>query len=266
MTLHNAGMGYSALNSARSAISAIANIQGNTSIQTSSLVTRFMKGVFNVRPSLPRYDKTWDVKTVLEYLKSLGNPADRDLKLLTLSTATLLGLLTGQRVQTLHLLHVNNIIFTDNYVKIHIEELLKQTRPGVHLPELVLEQFSKDKSLCIVTYLSAYLEKTKTIRQNEEKLFISFTKPFKRVTKDTLSRWIKSVLLSAGIDTNFFKAHSIRSASASSAAKSVPIATIMKTAGWSSECVFRKFYQKSITCDSTYSNAILSLIDDQGSK
>jgi hypothetical protein len=35
------------------------------------LIKRFMKGVFNQRPALPRYQHIWDVNIVLEYLASL---------------------------------------------------------------------------------------------------------------------------------------------------------------------------------------------------
>ena len=36
---------------------------------THPLVRRFMKGVFILRPALPRYNVTWDVNIVLNYLK-----------------------------------------------------------------------------------------------------------------------------------------------------------------------------------------------------
>jgi len=34
-------------------------------------VSRFMKGLFNCRPPLPRCTSTWDVDIVLKYLSSL---------------------------------------------------------------------------------------------------------------------------------------------------------------------------------------------------
>ena len=51
---------------ARSAISTLHMDCGN-----SALMNRFMKGIFNVRPSLPLYTCTYDVKVVLDYLASL---------------------------------------------------------------------------------------------------------------------------------------------------------------------------------------------------
>lgn len=51
----------------------------------------------------------------------------------------------------------------------------------------------------------------------------------------------------AGIDTDTFKAHSTRSASASAAASAgLTTNQIMEAADWSSESVFQTFYYKSI--------------------
>ena len=62
-----------------------------------------------------------------------------------------------------------------------------------------------------------YINKTKAIRGNHSQLFISFHKPYKPVSRSTLSRWIKRVLEESGIDINLFTAHSTLSAAASAA-------------------------------------------------
>ncbi len=36
------------------------------------MIIRFMKGVYNLRPSLPQYSNTWDVGIVLGYMKGLS--------------------------------------------------------------------------------------------------------------------------------------------------------------------------------------------------
>ena len=107
--LYDEGMGYSALNTARSALSTVFTLQNNQTFGIHPLVTRFMKGVFETRPSLPRYSETWDVNVVLDYIAGLGQPEDQDLKMLTYKTVMLLALLTGQRRQTLHALDITNM-------------------------------------------------------------------------------------------------------------------------------------------------------------
>lgn len=67
--LYNQGVGYSALNTARSALSTILNCQGTT-IGNFPSVKRFVKGVFELRPTKPRYYFIWDVNIVLNFLKN----------------------------------------------------------------------------------------------------------------------------------------------------------------------------------------------------
>ena len=41
---------------------------------TAFLVCHLLWGIFECRPSLPRYRETWDVTVVLDYLAKLGPP------------------------------------------------------------------------------------------------------------------------------------------------------------------------------------------------
>lgn len=83
----------------------------------------------------------------------------------------------------------------------------------------------------------------KNLRGSCTDLFISYVKPHKAVTRDTISRWIKMVMLKSGIDVNKFASHSVRSASVSRAEKnSIPICNILNVAGWSNAETFAKFY------------------------
>lgn len=69
--LYENGLQYRSINVARSALSSFLKICGNLDINAYEELSRFMKGVFQSRPALPRYTETWDVKVVLDYLKSL---------------------------------------------------------------------------------------------------------------------------------------------------------------------------------------------------
>ena len=60
-----------------------------------------MRGVFNLRPPIPRYEEIWDVRIVLNYLRQLSPAKDLPLKSLTLKVCMLVALVSGQRVQTL---------------------------------------------------------------------------------------------------------------------------------------------------------------------
>ena len=60
--LFNDGLAYSAINTARSALSAFVGVSADTHIGSHTLIIRFMKGVSRNRPTLPRYNDIWDVK------------------------------------------------------------------------------------------------------------------------------------------------------------------------------------------------------------
>ena len=110
-----------------------------------------------------------------------------------------------------------------------------------------LMAYTAEEKLCVYKTLEEYISRTSELRGVEQSLFISFQKPHKRVTKSTISRWIKDVMARAGIDTAKYQAHSVRPASASKAmSKEVPIDIIMSTAGWTRESTFAKFYNKEI--------------------
>lgn len=256
--LFKSGLGYSSINTARCALSSYFSLDNSVNISSNVLVKRFMKGVYTLRPALPRYNVTWDVNVVLKYLKGLSPLESLSLLQISQKLLMLLLLLSGQRGQTFHLMDIKNIFITEDNVKIVIGDLLKNSKPGKQLGELNFPAFT-DKDLCIVNMLIFYLEKTKTLRGNITQLFITTQKPYKAVTRDTICRWTRTVLIKSGIDVNIFKPHSTRAASTTAAnVRNVPMSTILKTAGWKKDCMFRKFYKKPIVMDKSYSENLLN--------
>ena len=75
-----------------------------------------------------------------------------------------------------------------------------------------------------------------------------------------MANWLKTVLRDAGIDTSVFSAHSIRGASATAAAKQgISFSVILKTADWTRESTFRRFYYRpDEDLDPAYAQAVLS--------
>ena len=256
--LYNTGIGYSALNTARSALSSYVILPDGSLFGTHPLVRRFMKGVFENRPSLPRYSATWDIAVVLKYLGKM-HPADKlSLKELTLKVVTLLALLSGQRRQTLHALKVSCMQLGPDKCIFVLDKLLKTSKPGRHLSHLEFLSYTPDPSLCIVKYLLEYVKRTQTLRQGIDQLLVSHQNPYGPVHVDTVSRWIKTTLTNAGVNTDVFSAHSTRSASTSAASnKQIPLDTIMKSAGWHSDKTFQKFYNLPVENNLNYGKELL---------
>ena len=102
-----------------------------------------------------------------------------------------------------------------------------------------------------------YLVVTSKLRTSS-KLLVSYIKPYNAVTSSTIGRWIKLLLQQVGINIQTFSAHSTRSASVSKAVVSASADAILnKTAGWSSESTFRKYYKKPVAITDQMSKAVL---------
>ena len=102
--LYEKGSSYSAINTARSMLSSILQLDINSSTPFGQLpiVRRFMKGIFELRPALPRYKSIWDLSVVFNYFRGRPSAPELSLKDLTLKLTFLLSLLSGQRCQTIN--------------------------------------------------------------------------------------------------------------------------------------------------------------------
>ena len=106
--------------------------------------------------------------------------------------------------------------------------------------------------------MKAYLDRTSALRGGAQQLFVSYSKLFKPVSRDTISRWVKTVMEKSGIDANLFKPHSTRAAATSKAfLKSVPLEHILSVAGWSLSDMFAKFYKKPVVTTDSFSTVLL---------
>ena len=206
---------------------------------------------------MPKYDCTWDVSVVLKYLETLYPHSDTTLKNLTLKLVMITLLVSGQRGQTVHLMDLSTMEMADTTCRFHITEHIKTSRPGASAPVIIIKQYSKNEKICPLRTLRDYLSRTNSLRGGAKQLFNSFQKPFKPVTRQTISRWVNTVMADAGLDTTRFHPHSTRAASTSKAnTKAIPIDVIMSTAGWAKASTFQKFYNKPIiqtdnNCDMT---------------
>lgn len=248
--LFKKGASLSSICLARSALSCYLNLRDGKFGEL-DCVKRFIKGVYESRPSVISESKisTWDVNIVLNLLESWYPNEKLSLKNMTLKLTMLLALLSGQRLQTLHDLDINNMILTESKCPFFISTLLKHSKRGSHQKPIEFLAFTDNPSLCIVEAIKTYVNMTQKIRgrNNSSKLLITLQKPHNHASKDTISRWVKSVMCLAGIDLDVFTPHSTRSASTSSVFKTgLSVKTILSAAGWSQSNTFARFYNKEI--------------------
>ncbi|XP_031329185.1 uncharacterized protein LOC116160187 [Photinus pyralis] len=250
------GASFGTLNSIRAALGHVLNFD----LGTNNLIKRFFKGVINVRPNLPKYSHIWDPEIVLKFLSNWDNNSVT-IELLGKKLAVLLALATGHRVQTLSNIMVEDIVCLDEKIEIKIPNKIKTTAKNRYQPTLFIPFFKERPTICVASAIIVYLGKTKHLRSNYgQKLFLTHKKPFHDASSQTISRWIKDILRSSGIDTNIFSAHSTRHASTSIAAKrGVSIDTIRTTANWSEKSqTFARFYQRPIKVLENFAGAVLN--------
>lgn len=246
--LHEKGLGYSSLNSARSALSALYSVLGVKEFGSHPLICRFLKGIFELTPSVPRYKETWDVSLVLNFFKTQKGNEFLSLYDVTQKLCALMLLATAHRLQTIHSIRLSCIHFYDGYVEIEIIDKVKNSKPDIHNSVLKFEKFNKEPKLCVVKTLIEYLTRTSKLRNNEDKLFLCHKKPFQAASKDTISRWIKDLMDKVGINTTTYKPHSFRMAASSAKIKEgMPLEKLLKLAGWASASTFQKFYHRKCT-------------------
>ena len=86
------GLQYRTINSIRSAVSSTHHRIESSLIGQHPLVSRLMRGIHNSRPPEPQYSNTWDVASVLSWLKTLSDNKDLSLKKLSGKLALLMAL------------------------------------------------------------------------------------------------------------------------------------------------------------------------------
>ena len=243
---HDTNEGYSTINTARSALSLIIEPVDGYTFGKQPLVRRFVRGIFKLRPPLPRYSSCFDAGQVLRYLQSMESIDKISLEELSLKLVMLYCLLTAQRDQTLAKLTVTDMELTASKGTFYVSQLLKTSKPGNPLSPLELKKYPLDINLCPVALTKRYLELTGPLRGLYIQLLISFKAPHKPVTTPTLSRWCRKVLKLANND-NDFKSHSIGASATSAAlAAGVSLKEINRAAGWTSSNVFARFYKRPI--------------------
>lgn len=184
----------------------------------------------------------------VEFFKPLSNLTRKTAILVALASLLWVSELASIELASIELASIElaSVNFHNSAVSFSLLRPRNSQRSGT-LQTFTIPEFS-DSTRCPVGALRAYGERTATLRKESNvSFFIGLLPPYSDVGGNTLSRWIKEILKSSGVDTKVFSAHSTRGAAASSAAaKGVPLNNILKASNWARESTFNKFYNKYI--------------------
>ena len=167
---------YGTVNSYRSALSLILS----RDIGNDTTIKRMFKGISVLKPQKAKYDCTWDPSLVLDHLKTLYPNDKITLEQLSLKLVTLIALSTGQRIQTISKISLENIVVSPERIQIKISQRIKTSKVNRMQPCLMLPFFRNQPEICVASALQTYVKVTAKLRdpmQSDKSLFISFRKP-----------------------------------------------------------------------------------------
>ena len=105
----------------RSVLSSVINQQKSVSFGNIPIVKRYMKGIFESNPTLPKFHFTWNVSLLFNYFRNMQDIHVLDIQKLTQKLVMLMALISGgQRAQTIHSIRVSGIKMLDNKAVIPI--------------------------------------------------------------------------------------------------------------------------------------------------
>lgn len=246
------------INVHRSMLSETLPAVGGYKVGSHPLVKDLLSGCYNVNPPKPKSTSTWDPSRVLFLFDSMEENGSLSLSELSHKTVTLIALTSLFRVSEIASINLNSLIFSSSGIHLSLLRPRKAQHSGP-LQSIFIARFSCLKR-CPVAALEDYVNRTSQLRienRMDSPLFIALIVPHAPVTANTISRWIKTVLRLAGIDTSVFSAHSTRGAAASSAAaKGISVDAILKAGSWARESTFNRFYRKQVL-ETSVASAVL---------
>ena len=253
--LKDKGRKYQTICGYRSAISRYHCGQGSMPLGEAKLVKRITKACFNLAPPIPKYSNMWNADVLMGYLAKQYPHSDLSLRDLGIKAAALISILSLSRQSSVAVL-APDFQVVENEIAIPILGLEKTSRPGHLRGEVLLPAGSDYPPLSLHLCLSDYLERTEHMRAYYEKaegsrppyMFISNVKSYQSVSSSTLAKWLLSAMKNAGIDTACYKAHSARSAGASSMRnKGFSLAQVLSRGYWSDKSrTFHIFYDRTV--------------------
>ena len=105
--LFKKGLENRSIETHRSAISAFHKPIGNILVGNRPKVSAIISGIFNKRPPQPRYPLTWDVETVLDFLRKLSRNDLLSDKSIILKVSILSAFLSASRVSEITNLRID---------------------------------------------------------------------------------------------------------------------------------------------------------------
>jgi hypothetical protein len=160
---------------------------GLKDVKKHPLVVQLMKGIYQGKPPIPKYNATWDPAVVINHFISTAGRAMSIIQLAR-KTVTLLALTTLLRCSKLNSIQLDSVSFSANKVFFNLGVLRKSQRSGL-LMRYSLDEW-ENQLVCPLACLRSYLERTTSLRSslNSSSVFIGSNKSHSPMTGSTIGR------------------------------------------------------------------------------
>ena len=188
-SLYDKGNSYSHIKATKAAIGHMILLPPYSKIGDHPLIKKFMSGVFNLRPPRQKSAFVWDVKILFDHFDSLPDNTSLSDEVLSQKLVILLLILGGQRVNTIFWFRTDEMIINDISILFAPSHVLKHSRKNKKLNTFEYRSYPHNSKLCVVNCLKNYLDRRdKKVSPNIKKLLITYKKPYKEVSTDTIRR------------------------------------------------------------------------------
>ena len=214
-----------------------------------ALLKKYLNGVINEKPQLVKKPRTsWDVECLLKYFQSISDNDSLPIPSLAGKLALLILLSTMCRSGEVVHLRISQIEISNNGKKVvfHIPGPTKtmnfDTFQHHGLQHLTISKLSEEPKICPVQCLQAYINRTKTLRCGEDRLFI-IAESGRGAARQTILRWVRRHFRKAGILN--YAVHSTRAASSTTALlMGMSVDEIVAKVGWLNNTTFVRVYMR----------------------
>jgi integrase len=263
------GQGHRSVEGYKAALSATLKHHTKLRLESNVQLSEQIKGYKIERPRNKKSEPEWDISFLLwslahEPFEPIEDPKKVSMKLLTWKTVFLLLLASGARRGELHAVREETVKIAENerYAVLSPSSTFiakNEVARGKPLDPFVIHSLKHlsgdDKALCPVRCLQVYRKRSRKIRNNKKLLFVTLNKSKKEIHKNTISSWIKQLLLfcyenpgNQAVQLSGTGCHEIRRVASTLVFRGTQsIEDLLKVGSWKNHSTFTDYYMKDLS-------------------
>ena len=138
-----------------------------------------------------KQNETWDPRTLLKFVNSIGKNATLTLQQLTYKTVGLLTLLSGSRVHCVHAFSTLCMTRSEGCYTFYPTVFLKHSRPKFRGKPISYRLYPHNPKLCVVKAVHEYISHKRMVCKTDA-LLVAHRGPHRSAHRYTGAQWLKN--------------------------------------------------------------------------